>query len=364
MTGGVERDPGALPAPWLTAALDMPRAHGPPPVRGVLRAEPGDFVVEERLGFEADAGRAHVLLLVEKKDANTLYVARMLARECGCRAMEVGFAGLKDRRAVARQWFSVPALRPADAWLGFAGDGFEVLEAHAHSRKLRRGALAGNRFAVRVRGLQGTTGALAGRVSAVAARGVPDYFGPQRFGRGGGNLLDLGEWTSGSPLPRQREARAFVLSTARALCFNATAAARVQDGSWDRLLDGEVVNLDGSGSVFVAGAVDEDLARRCAAFDVHPTGPLPGVGGPEPSGRAAAIEQQALEGLAPVVDALRTAGVGAGRRPLRVRPSGLEWSVEGDTLGVAFDLPRGAFATAVLREIVSTDDHAPEPEDD
>lgn len=348
-----------VPIRWRDAALNPPRAHGVPAVTGAIRANPADFLVEERLGFEPDGGAAHVLLRVEKSDSNTLYVARRLGREAGCPVREVGFAGLKDRRAVAIQWFSVPARRTATAWEDCAGDGFRVLSAHPHSRKLRRGALAGNRFRILVRGVAGATEGLEGRIAEVAARGVPNYFGPQRFGRDGANLTRVLEWASGAPLPRDREARGFVLSTARSLCFNAVLGARVRATSWDQILDGELVNLSGSASLFAATAVDGTLRRRCLAFDLHPTGPLPGRDGLVPGGAAIEVERAALAGFAAVVDRLADAGVDAGRRALRLRPDELRGSLSGEALELSFALPPGAFATAVLREIVAVAADAP-----
>ena len=138
-------------AGWRAMALDPPRAGGLPSATGKIRAATADFVVEERLGFEPDGGSAHRLLWVEKQDANTRFVARELATRIGCAPADVGFAGMKDRRAVARQWFSTPARRDGATLDGLTGAGFRVLSVHPHSRKLRRGALAGNRFTLRVR---------------------------------------------------------------------------------------------------------------------------------------------------------------------------------------------------------------------
>jgi tRNA pseudouridine13 synthase len=346
---------GAIPAAWLAAALDPPRAGGPPPVSGRLRVAPEDFRVEERLGFEPDGGAAHLLLRVEKTDANTLYVARSLARFGDARPADVGFAGLKDRRAIATQWFSVPARPGGPDWLACAQDGFRVLAVHPHSRKLRRGALSGNRFAIVVRGVAGDTAALKGSLARLAANGAPNYFGPQRFGREAANLAGVCRWLEQGSLPRDRDQRGFLLSTARSLAFNAVLGARVARLDWNRLLPGEIVNLAGSGSVFLAEEVDEELGRRCLELDVHPTGPLPGRGGVRPVGEAAEVEDRALEPFKALVDALLAAEVDAMRRPLRVVPGHLEWSIEGDELRVAFELSRGAFATAVLREVLSFD---------
>ena len=247
---------------WHTLALEPPFAHGGPPAAGLIRSVPGDFVVEERLGFEPDGGSGHWLLLVEKRDANTHYVAKCLARFAGLPTVDIGFAGLKDRRAVARQWFSMPARKGLPSPEGHEGDGFRVLAAHAHSRKLRRGALAANRFTLRVRELRGDLTVVAARLQAIAEIGTPNYFGPQRFGRNGSNLRRVSEWLESGELPRDRAGRGFLLSAARSLAFNAVLGRRVADGSWNRLLPGEIANLDGSSSVFRVGEVEAELERR------------------------------------------------------------------------------------------------------
>jgi tRNA pseudouridine13 synthase len=337
---------------WQAIALDPPRAWGATPAAGALRAEAADFVVEERLGFEPDGGESHRLLRVEKIGANTLFVARALAVRAGRPPADVGFAGQKDRRAVARQWFSVPATRDTASFVGYTGEGFRVLSEHAHSRKLRRGALTGNHFRIRVRGLQGDRAAMTERIAKLQEAGLPNYFGAQRFGREGANLRRVRQWLETGRLQRGREQRAFVLSSARALAFNAVLAARVRANTWNRLLPGEVVNLTGSQSVFAAEHPDEGLQKRLLEGDVSPTGPMCGAGGVLPGGEAGRIEAAALEAVAPLPALLSAVGLRGERRALIVRPAEFRHALEGDALILEFDLPRGAFATSVLRELV------------
>ena len=226
---------GAVPGDWRHFALDPPRAFGTPPARGRIRVEPEDFVVEELLDFAPAGDGPHLLLRVLKRGANTEWVARELARRAGCRPFEVGFAGLKDRHAVTTQWYTVPRGKGgAGDWQGLSGEGYRVLEAYAHRRKLPRGALAGNRFELRIRALEGDRAALVGRLAQLGELGAPDYFGPQRFGQGLSNLVRVaaGDY---------RTDRAFGLSAARSLIFNAVlaapdkasakAAARIRPGS-------------------------------------------------------------------------------------------------------------------------------------
>jgi tRNA pseudouridine13 synthase len=350
-----------IPEAWRELALAPPRARPGVRVRATLRRDPEDFVVEERLGFAASGAGEHVLLKVRKRDANTAWVARELAALAGVRPPDVGFAGLKDRRAVATQWFSVPGRRrPAPAWAGVSGEGFEVLEAQAHARKLPRGALAGNRFTLVLRDVAGPREALEAQFAAAAAEGVPNYFGPQRFGLGLSNLEAL------VASPGGRAPSRFVLSAARSLVFNAVLAERVRDGSWNRLRAGDRANLDGRNSVFAVTAVDAPLEARLAELDVHPSGPLWGRGASGVEGVPAALEAEVAARHPAALAAIAAAGAEAARRPLRlaVREFALEWIESGSACRVSFELRSGGFATAVVRECLDADGVPQEGDDD
>jgi len=333
--------------------LHLPCAYGAPPITGQLRVTPEDFLVREWLGFEADGEGDHWLLTVRKRGANTHWVAKQLAKLAQIHPRDVGFAGLKDRNAVTEQAFTVPVRSAVGcAWDGVTGDGFEVLTAARHRRKLKRGALRGNDFEITVRELRGDTNALAGHLETIAAQGVPNYFGPQRFGIEGGNLLRARQWLSGEIELHDRLERSFALSAARSAIFNAVLARRVADGTWNRLLAGDVANLDGSNSIFSVDALDEVLAERCRQLDIHPSGPLWGRGASRSQGEVAELEQQVVASESLLADALGKAGLEQERRALRLRVSNIDWALEADQLRLKFRLPRGAFATAVLHELL------------
>lgn len=387
----------AVDTHWLTAALDPARAHGAPVGRGTLRAQPEDFVVEEDLGFAPSGTGQHVLLKVRKRNANTQWVARELARLCGSHPRDVGYAGLKDRRAVAVQWLTVPKSKLSlEAWLEVRHPEFDVLEAHAHSRKLPRGALAGNRFTIRIRDLSGAVDEqiLALRLDAIRRHGVPNYFGPQRFGHNGSNLARV---ASGLKELRAPE-RGFVLSAARSVIFNAVMAERVRDGSWNRLEAGDIANLDGRGSIFPveamaassastpadrshvtsidntaeprgvphAPAIDPALTARAAQLDLHPTGPLWGRGVPASQLRIAALESRVATEFQAACDLTAAAGMDQERRALRLTVRDLTHVHEPDShsLVISFRLSRGSFATTVLRELIDSEVPADEDRDD
>jgi tRNA pseudouridine13 synthase len=349
-----------IPAHWRSAALAPPFAWGSGPLAtGVLRSSPEDFNVIELLGFEAAGAGPHALLKVRKRGANTEWVARELARAAGCKPFEVGFAGLKDRNAVTTQSFTVPrGKRSASEFVGLAGEGYEVLEAAEHQRKLPRGALAGNRFEIAVRGVDCDPAVLGRRIAAIRDGGVPNYFGPQRFGRDAGNLAGVmraADRLAAGEKRRREPDQGFVLSAARSLIFNAILAERVRDGGWNRLAAGDVANLDGRGSVFAVPAVDAEIDARCSALEIHPTAPLVGEGASMATGAVLAAEERIAAQFPEALAVIRAERMNAERRALRIRVMKLEHEYEGDILRLRFDLAAGSFATTVLREIIAGD---------
>ncbi|MEL7449410.1 MAG: tRNA pseudouridine(13) synthase TruD [Pseudomonadota bacterium] len=331
----------------------MPYALQAPLVSGVIRARPEDFQVDEVLGYGADGDGEHQLLFVEKTALDTSAVARTLARFSGVSPRDVAFAGRKDRHAVTRQWFSVRlGGKPVPEWQALSAPGIRVLSAAAHRRKLRVGALKANRFVLAVTALDGPVEQLAPRLEAIAEQGVPNYFGPQRYGRNGANLSRARCWFSGGKAPRGRDSRSFALSAARSFLFDTALGERVRSGTWNSVSPGEPVMLDGSRSFFLAEAGDETLAGRLASGDVHPSGPLWGRGADDrpPAEQALADREPEL------CRGLESAGLKAERRALRVIPGGLAWTLSDDVLEVSFSLPSGSYATSVLREVLAVCD--------
>jgi tRNA pseudouridine13 synthase len=333
----------------------LPFAFGGPAGTGRIRAEPSDFVVVEELSFALKGEGEHLFLRLRETGCNTAWVAGQLARWAGRPRHDVGYAGLKDRHAVTEQWFSVlcPGGRHPDPET-LAIEGVELLEWRPHDRKLKRGALRGNTFRLRVTELEADHALLEQRLKAVAARGVPNAFGPQRFGREQGNLRLAERWFSGELRPR-RDERGFALSAARSLVFNAVLAERIAAGSWETAAPGDPVQLDGSGSWFIAEPGDEALAGRLEVLDVHPTGPLWGQGDPPGHGPGAELEHAVAARFPLFAAGLAAQGLEQERRSLRLRVTELTWHLADDVLELSFSLPAGAFATAVLRELLDVD---------
>ncbi len=331
----------------------LPRAFGAPVLSARIRSTPEDFVVEELPGFEPSGEGEHLLLTVEKRGMNTQFAARRIAAWAGIAEMGVGYAGLKDRHAVTRQRFSVHLPRKVAPDLATLGsDDLKVLESTWHSRKLPRGALAGNRFELVLRDVIGDATAIEARLQEIATHGLPNWFGEQRFGRDGGNVAAALAMFAGRRV--RREQRSLLISAARSELFNRVLAARLVDGSWNRGLEGEVWMLAGSRSVFGPEPWNDQLAQRLEAFDIHPTGPLWGAGDVRTTAEARQCEEAALQpDDAPALRAgLEREGLRQERRALRLKPDGLTWSwLSDDALTLAFALPPGSYATAVLHEL-------------
>jgi len=336
---------------------DWARAHGTPVIRGRVRQSAQDFQVTEILDYELSGNGEHDFLWLEKQDANTAWVAAKLAGHAGIRESDVGFAGLKDRNALTRQWFSVR--RPSSAgtdWDAFELPGVRILRRSRHDRKLRRGAHSGNNFRIAVTDVDGTRNALGDRLSLIRKCGVPNYFGDQRFGRGGNNLQLASDFFAGKKLRRNK--RSMALSCGRSMLFNHILQQRILDGSWNRLIAGESACLDGSNSIFAVSRIDQELQRRCEEMDIHPGGALWGRGEPTCSGDVMALES----GISASFEDFRRgleSHTERSRRALRLAVRGLQWELDGRTAWLEFSLTSGGFATAVLREIVQPGESEP-----
>ncbi|HEX7034811.1 MAG TPA: tRNA pseudouridine(13) synthase TruD [Pseudomonadales bacterium] len=298
----------------------------------MFKVTPADFRVTELPETLAAAGGEHLYLRLEKTGLATADVARWLAASFRVTEAAVGYAGLKDKHAVTEQWFSVQTPLPADALP--SRDGIRLHAALRRPRKLRRGELGGNRFRVCLRGVTGD--GWQERLAAVTEQGVPNYFGPQRFG--GDNLQRAREWLARRPRGGPRDfRRGLHLSVLRSFLFNEVLAARVACGSWNRLIDGDAaIALPGP-----EGAEGPPV----------PTGPLWGRGRSPATGAALEIEQAALAAHAQLRDGLEHAGLSQDRRSLVLKPFDVGWEQSGTDLELGFTLPPGGYATSLLAEV-------------
>jgi len=338
--------------------IEIPRwpyAYGQPASTGTLRAQPEDFIVTEQLAFEPSGGGEHVFLYIEKIGENTEYIARLLARHANVRQRDIGYAGLKDRHAVTRQWFSVwlPG-KPGNGpdWALLNSGQLHVLHTIRHARKLKRGVLAGNHFQITVRDWQGDIGTLTRQLEQIKSHGIPNYYGEQRFGHQGQNVNKALAMFEGAKTGREQ--RSLYLSAARSFLFNQLLARRVQQQNWNRALNGDTYVLDRTNSCFKSAQADDGINRRLNIGDIHPSGVLWGKGNADVADDAWQLEQDIIATYPALAAGLAAVGVDRNRRALRANVFDLQWSfVTGEVLELNFSLPAGSYATAVLREVVA-----------
>ena len=315
-----------------------PRAYAPLGVTGAMKESPEDFVVTEVAEPPVDEAGEHLYLYVQKRNLSTQVLAERIANQLGLKRQEIGYAGMKDYKAVACQWFSAPVSGSPDIDYG---DEVQELRRVRCAKKLRRGELRCNEFNIRLVNVKGADGErLAERLRTIAADGAPNYFGPQRFGRD--NLAQAQAW-----LPfRRRERNAFRrglhLSVLRSYLFNEVLAQRVEQGSWAQCLPGEV-----------PPSTPDVRLESVTQPDARPSGPLWGRGRNLAGAELAVLEQHVLEPHAELLEALEFTGLKQARRALALRPQDLRWSVEGEALRLQFALAPGTYATSLLRELGS-----------
>jgi tRNA pseudouridine13 synthase len=316
---------------------------------------PEDFQVDEVLGFDPDGEGEHLLVQLRKRQTNTHWLAGELARLAAIPSRDVSYAGMKDRQAVTTQWFSLRmAGRPEPEWGRLESELVQILQIHRHRRKLRRGALRGNRFIIRIRDLGGQREALEQRLVRLRDLGMPNYFGEQRFGHDYQNLELAQQLFSRSAARMKRHLRGLVISAARSQLFNQVLAERIAQGNWNLPLEGDYFKLDGSRSGFHDDPQQQaELVRRCRLQDIHPSGPLWGRGRSLVNAQAGELERRVLSAFGAWRDGLEHVGLEQERRPLRVSLRDLSWRfTEDDCLELDFFLPAGSYATALLRELI------------
>ena len=352
--------------PVTAAPLHGLTPHAPPvlapellPVGGQVGPAPEDFQVDEVPLYSASGQGEHHYLQVRKRLLTTPELVRRVARATGVQERDIGYAGLKDKYAVTTQWLSLPAKAALSSPLDL-GQGVEVLGLSRHENKLRTGHLLGNRFTIQ---LVGVAEDARERAEAIAdrlrSRGLPNYFGAQRFGHAGRNLSDALAWLEGGARGRGRFEQKLYPSVIQSELFNRYLTARLSIGVQD-LIAGEVVRLEGAGAMFrVEDVVQEQ--PRFAARDLHLMGPMPGPKMRPATAAALELEQEQIQALGLSEKHLLTLGrlAPGARRDLFAPLSDLsiEALVGDDSprLRLSFTLPAGGYATEVLRQLT----HAP-----
>jgi tRNA pseudouridine13 synthase len=333
-----------------------------------IKSEPEDFHVEEIPAYEASGEGDHLFVCFEKRDLDTHAAVRRIAEALKVDPRDAGVAGMKDRRAVTVQTASFFRARPEDA-LALDLPGIRVLSAKRHGQKIRPGHLAGNRFRIRILDVSAIQlQELKSKVTSVLTDGIPNAFGPQRFGRAGDNAERAKKWLRGEDRgPRDRRMRTFLFSALQAHVFNKTLEARRADGTWNRAIEGDLMKKHDTGGLFVCTDVtaDEERAKR---GEISPTGPMFGVKMREPEGAIRALEANILAQDLEGIDLVKCRSLGEGtRRSLRIFARDLQLMPEEQVhvCTVQFMLPKGAFATTVLAHLgIEAEGDLPKEEDE
>jgi tRNA pseudouridine13 synthase len=319
-----------------TTLPPWPNAYPASGASATLKLLNEDFVVTE-LPLQLPCGEGeHIWLDVEKNGANTAFVAQQLAEAAGVQERDVGYAGLKDRYAITRQWFSIylPKGETPDLTL-LQHPEFKVLSQSRHVKKLRPGDLQGNRFRIVLRDVAGgpeVTNAIEANLKAIASHGVPNYFGAQRFGFEGGNVEQGRAMLAREIRVRNPKKKGIYLSAVRSFVFNEVLALRIRQGLWGKTLPGDVMDEAG-----------------------RPTGPLWGRGRVITTDQAKALEDGVAERHATLCDGMEHAGLDQERRALVASPGDMSWEwAQDNQLVLTFSLPAGNYATSVLNEILRT----------
>jgi tRNA pseudouridine13 synthase len=316
-----------------TTLPQWPNAYPASGASATLKRLDEDFVVTE-LPLQPPSGEGeHLWLDIEKNGANTPFVARQLAEAAGVQDVHVGYAGLKDRHAITRQWFSIHLPKGETPDLTrLQHPEFKVLSQSRNVRKLRPGDLQGNRFRIVLRDVTGERDAIEANLEAVASRGAPNYFGAQRFGHGGGNVEQGRAMLAREIRVRDPKKKGLYLSAVRSFVFNEVLALRIRQGLWGETLPGDVMDEAG-----------------------RPTGPLWGRGRVIVTDQAQALENGVAGRHATLCGGMEYAGLDQERRALVASPADMSWEwPQADRLVLTFSLPAGSYATSVLNEILRT----------
>ena len=344
--------------PLLTADL--------PGVGGRIKVQPDDFEVEEIPAYQPSGQGDYLYLWVEKRGMGAEYFAHQIARRLDVPIGEIGTAGLKDRHAVTRQMVSAP-IRAESHLSQLDGDGIRVLSVSRHGNKLKSGHLHGNRFRILVRDVDAVADERIARIlDRLRAQGLPNFYGPQRFGRDGETVLMGMALLRGEPPPllpsggrpnlRSPFLRKLALSAGQAALFNYTLARRMADGLLRRVLSGDVMMKWPFGGIFVA----EEIEREQARFDGRETvtaGPMFGRKMFPAAAESAAREAAVLQDAGLTSEAFHGFGkllLGTRRHNL-IYLDDLAAAREADGVRLSFTLPAGSYATVLLREVMKSD---------
>ena len=329
---------------------------------GDIKEHPEDFGVEEIPLYEPEDDGQHVYVRLTRTGMTTREVVDELADLFGVSPRSIGYAGLKDKEARATQTFSLDSAdferpKPSDEEVAEQVEAtldVEVEFARRHRNKLRRGHSIGNRFRIVLRGDAGEDAVERARAIAEALvdRGVANFYGAQRFGDDGDNAERGREIIEGGDFDGPHWKRNLLCNAYQSELFNRWLTARIEEGMFDRLLEGDVAKKTDTGGLFEV----EELEREQPRFDrreITFTGPIYGDDLWWAVSEAGELEERILEESGVTVDDLGDAGLSGSRRRGRIHLESIEVEPHEEGVELRFALPKGAYATVVLREFLA-----------
>lgn len=324
-----------------------------PVAQGKLKAQPEHFKVNEILGYELEGQGEHLMVRIRKTGENTSFVANELAKACGVKSKDVSWAGLKDRHAVTEQWLSVhlPKGETPDFTQFLASyPSIEILQTTRHNKKLRPGDLWGNQFEVTLSEVNDVDDVLS-RLETISQKGVPNYFGNQRFGRDGNNVEEARRWGRENVRTRNQNKRSLYLSAARSWIFNHIVSARIEQGDFNHFIEGDIA-LNNDEVLNVTQESLSDFNAKLGNGELQITAALAGDNALPTQGEALTLEQPHLDAEPDLMALIRGNRMRHERRAIALYPKDLNWTVDGQNITLSFSLTSGNFATAIVRELM------------
>ncbi|PHS19094.1 MAG: hypothetical protein COA86_05335 [Kangiella sp.] len=361
----------------LSLAKDLPHTQQAPICKGYLRQKISDFQVLEILSFKPCGFGEHLFLQIEKQSSNTDWVIRQLIKKSGITRKDIGYAGKKDRHSISRQWFSLhlpgksELIDTADFIEQLDGEGYRVVNHIRHNKKLRIGSILKNEFKITLREVSETIDVRT--IDKVRKIGFPNYFGYQRFGRDYNNLNLANELLLDGIKINNRNKRSLVLSSARSFLFNLQLAMRVNDNTWNSVVEGDCFMLNNSRSYFSTkessntstqeceNEESQSIQNRLDSGDIHICGWLPGKQDSEVVLKSKELEGKSIDNMSRWIDSLSELGMDSSRRAYRTLASDLECEQKENVITISFSLPSGSYATSLLRELVDFKDLSLDP---
>ena len=324
-----------------------------PGVGGCIKQSPEDFQVREHLLYQPTGEGDHVFCDLERAGMETRSMLSLLSEVTGVPQKDLGYAGLKDKQALSRQWISVPwpgkSLEDLEALLMSRSE-WAVHQCVRYGNKLKRGHNLGNSFRIVVRQVRGCEDTLAGIAGHIVEHGLANFFGPQRFGRDGLNA-HIGRAVLKGRYIRSRTQRGLMLNAWQSELFNRWLVMRLERTGLDRLLCGDIARVEGRGGLFRVEDAAADTGR-CQRGELQLTGPMFGAKMMTASGEPGRWEEELLAAEELEREALKRQRLPGTRRAARIRAGELHWELRADNLLLSFFLPKGSYATIVTREFV------------